>query len=172
MKAMLACVASCAVVLALVGCKPEQPKEEPKPAPPRVMVVNVKEVLGKTSDGKRIAEEMQKKFASRQATLQSQEETIRRLKADPGLSDPKTGKRDEMLRLTRVVNDGVQQLRSDVAAEEAVLYKPLVDKINKALGDHAKENGLLGIQDAAGYAYIDPSLNITQQIISRVDDMK
>ncbi len=169
---MLACVASCAVVLALVGCKQEELREEPKPAPPRVMVVNVKEVLAKTSDGLRISGEMREKFASRQATLQSQEETIRRLKADPGLSDPKTGKREEMLRLTRAVNDGVQQLRSDVAAEEAVQYKPLVDKINKALGEHAKENGLLGIQDAAGYAYIDPSLNITQQIISRVDAMK
>ena len=160
------------MVLALAGCKQEEPRQEPQPAPPRVMVVNVKEVLGKTSDGMRIVEEMQKKFASRQAALQSQEETVRRLKADPGLSDPKSGKRDELVRLTRVVTEGVQQLRSDIAAEEAVQYKPLVDKINKALGEHAKENGLLGIQDAAGYAYIDPSLNITPQIISRVDAMK
>ena len=64
-----------------------------------------------------------------------------------------------------------QQLRKDVGEAEAAKFKPIVDKINKALAEYAKEHGLLSVQDKNGFAYIDPSIDITQEIIKRVDQM-
>ena len=63
-------------------------------------------------------------------------------------------------------------MRKDVGDEEAVAFKPVVDRINKALAHYAKEHNLLSVQDKNGFAYIDPSIDITEAIIKQVDQLK
>ena len=43
------------------------------------------------------------------------------------------------------------------------------DKIAKVLSDYAKEKGLQGIQERGLYVYIDSSMDITSEIIKRVN---
>jgi len=149
----------------VVGCRMEEKS-------PTMAIINTKEVVTKCNDGIRITEGLQRQFADRRNTLKSQEEGLRKLQSDPALGDAKSGKKEELQRQVQAYTEANQQLRQDVANEEAVQYKPLVDKINKTLADYAKAHGLLGIQDANGFAYIDPSINITKQIIEQVDAAK
>jgi outer membrane protein len=135
-------------------------------------VINTKEVLTKCNDGIRIVEELQKQFAERQEQLKAQEESIQKLRQNPAVSDPKSGKREELQTLVQKLMEDSQKLRQDVGDVEAVKFKPVVDKVNKALAAYAKEHGLVSVQDKTGFAYIDPSIDITDAIIKQVDETK
>jgi len=135
-------------------------------------VINTKEVLTKCNDGIRIVEELQKQFAERQEQLKVQEESIQKLRQNPAVSDPKSGKREELQTLVQKLMEDSQKLRQDVGDVEAVKFKPVVDKVNKALAAYAKEHGLVSVQDKTGFAYIDPSIDITDAIIKQVDETK
>jgi len=154
-----------ASIMLLGGCKFDEKANT-------AAVIGVREVLTKCNDGIRVGEEIQREFADRQKELQKQEEAIRALQQDPGLADPKTGKREELRRLSQTFVDAGQKFRQDVANAEAVRYKPIVEKINKVLAEYAKSHGLLSVQDKNGFAYVDPSIDITAEIIKLVDQVK
>jgi|GEM_PF-6714624 len=139
---------------------------------PTMAVINTREVITKCNAGMQAAEKVRAMFATRQDTLKKQEDVIAQLKADPALNDPKTGKRAELEKLVRQYVADTQTLRKDVGEEEAVMFKPVVDRINKVLAQYAKENGLLSVQDKNGFAYIDPRIDITEAIIKLVDAAK
>ena len=96
-------------------------------------VINSREVVTKCNDGMRVSEEIQRHFADRRDGMKNQEEAIRKLQNDPALSDPKPGKKDELQRLAKVYMEAGQQFRQDVSNEEAVKFKPVLDKVNKVL---------------------------------------
>lgn len=151
-------------VLLLAGCRTED-------RPVTTAVIDATEVVTKCNDGIRVRAEIQQKFAQRRSALQKQEKTIATLRADPALSDPKSGKRAELEALARQFIADNQALRNDVHKEEAVRFTPILDKINKLLAEYAKEHGLISVQDKKGFAYIDPSIDITAEIIKRADKM-
>ncbi|UJX43074.1 OmpH family outer membrane protein [Desulfovibrio sp. JY] len=139
---------------------------------PTMAVINTRQVITKCNAGINASEQVRKKFAPRQAALKIQEEAIAKIKAAPGLSDPKTGKQAELEKLVRQYVVDAQALRKDVGEEESTAFKPIVDRINKVLADYAKENGLLSVQDKNGFAFIDPRIDITDAIIKKVDAAK
>jgi outer membrane protein len=138
----------------------------------RMAVINTRDVVTKCNIGIRAVEDVQKQFTDRRNSLKSKEDAIQQLQATPGINDPKSPKREDLQRLVQEYNEASQQLRKDVGAEEAIKFKPVVDKINKALSEYAKEKGLVSVQDRNGFAYIDPSIDITETIIKRVDQMQ
>lgn len=135
----------------------------------KMAVINTKEVVTKCNAGMRTVEEVQKQFAERQEQLKAQEDAIQKLRQDPAVADPKSGKKGELQALVQKFVEDSQKLRKDVADVEAVKFKPVVDKINKVLADYAKEQGIVGVQDKNGFAYVDASIDITDAIIRRVD---
>ena len=147
------------------GCQPGAPK-------PTMAVMSTREVITKCNAGLKAAEEVRGKFAPRQEALKKQEEAIEKLKADPAASDQKSGKRAELDTLTRQYVADAQTLRRDIGEEEAARFKPVVDKINKALDAYAKEHGLFSVQDKNGFAYVSPAIDITDEIIRLVDEVK
>ena len=153
------------LLLGCAGCQTGETK-------PTVAVINTRDVITKCDVGLKAVEDVRQKFASRQEALKQQEEALNKLKADPGLSDPKSGKQAEFEKLAQQYVAGNQALRKDVGDEEAVAFKPVVDRINKALAHYAKEHNLLSVQDKNGFAYIDPSIDITEAIIKQVDQLK
>ncbi len=153
------------VVLLCSGCQMSEGK-------PTTAVINTRDVITKCNAGMQAAEKVRTKFASRQDTLKKQEEAIEKLKTDPALNDPRSGKQVELDKLARQYVADAQALRKDVGEEEAVTFKPIVDRINKVLAQYAKAHGLLSVQDKNGFAYIDPSLDITEAIIKLVDEAK
>ncbi len=139
---------------------------------PTMAVMNTREVITKCAEGMKAAERVRAKFAPRQEAMKTQEEAIAKLKADPALSDPNSGKRAELETLARQYVVDRQTLSKEVGEEEAVQFKPIVDKINAVLATYAKANGLLSVQDKNGFTYIDSSIDITEAIIKKVDEMK
>ncbi len=139
---------------------------------PKAAVINTKEVLTKCNDGIRAVEAVQKQFADRKTQLKAQEEAIAQLRKDPAINDAKLGKRLELQTLGQKYAEDIQKLRKDISEAEATAFKPIVDKINKALAAYAKAHGLLSVQDKNGFAYIDPSIDITDAIIKQVDQMQ
>lgn len=135
-------------------------------------VINTRDVITKCDAGMKAAEEVRGKFVSRQEALKKQEEAIERLKVEPALSDPKSGKREALESLVRQFVADNQALRKNVGEEEAARFKPVVDKINKILAEYAKEHGLVSVQDKNGFAYIAPAIDITEAIIKKVDEAK
>jgi Skp family chaperone for outer membrane proteins len=140
--------------------------------PSGTAVINSKEVVTKCNDGIRVGEDIQRRFADRRSALQKQEESLHKLQNDPALSDSKSGKRDELQRVAQAYLEASQQYRQDVDNETTAKYAPILDKINKVLADYATEHRLISIQDKNGFAYVDPSLDITAEIIKRVDQVK
>ena len=153
------------LALACAGCQTGEAK-------PAMAVINTREVVTKCNAGIAATEKVRAKFAGRQEELRKQEEAIARLKADPGLSDPKSGKQAELEKLARQFLADGQTLRKDVGDEESAAFGPIVDRINKVLAQYAKDNKLLSVQDKNGFAYLDPSLDITAEIIKLVDQVK
>jgi outer membrane protein len=153
------------VVLLCSGCQMIEGK-------PTMAVINTREVITKCNAGMQAAEKVREKFATRQDTLKKQEDAIARLKADPTLNDPRTGKQVELEKLVRQYVVDAQALRKDVGEEEAVMFKPIVDRTNKVLAQYTKDHGLLSVQDKNGFAYIDPSIDITDVVIKLVDEVK
>lgn len=141
-------------------------------AKPTMAVMSTRDVITKCDIGMKAAEEVRGKFVSRQEALKKQEEALAKLKADPTLADPKSGKRAELEALARQYVADSQTLRKDIGDEETVKFKPIVDRINKVLADYAKEHGLVSVQDKNGFTYIDPSIDITDAIIKKVDESK
>jgi outer membrane protein len=152
-------------MLLIMGCKLEEKSAG-------MAVINSRDVVTKCNDGMRVSEEIQRHFADRRDNLKNQEDAIRKLQNDPAFSDPKSGKKDELQRLAKAYMEESQQFRQDVSNEEAVKFKPVLDKINKILAEYAKEHGLVGVQDKNGFAYVDPSIDITEEIVKRVDQAK
>lgn len=135
----------------------------------KTAVINTHDVVTKCNIGLQTVEEIQKQFDERRNALKTQEDAIRKLQETPGISDPNAPKHGELQRSLLAYAEASRQLRRDVAAEEAVKFKPVVDKINKVLAAYAKEKGLVSVQDTKGFAYIDPRIDITEAIIKRID---
>lgn len=131
-------------------------------------VINVHEVVTKSNIGIRAVQEVKEKFADRHLALKQQEAALKQLEAVLRV-DPSLEKRDQLQRLAREYAMAGQQLLKDEAAEKASKYQPVVDQINKVVAAYAKEKGLLGIQDSKAFAYVDPSLDITAEIIRRIN---
>lgn len=165
MKMRFAVLCLLLAMLSAMGCKLNG-------KPNGTAVINARDIVTKCNDGIRVSGEVQNHFSARREALKSQEEALRKLQNDPALSDPKSAKRDEFQRLSTVFVEANQQFRKDVADEETIKFKPVLDKINKILADYAKEHGLVSVQDKNGFAYVDPSIDITDEVIKRVDQAK
>jgi outer membrane protein len=163
-KLRIVAAALLASTIMCVGCKPEDKAT-------KMVVINVKEVVTKCNAGMRASEELQRLFADRQNALKQLEQALARLRESPALADPKSGKKEELQRLAQKLMDEGQNLRKDMAEEEAIRFKPVVDKVNKALSEFAKDHGIAGIQDRNGFAYVDPTIDITSEIIKQIDQM-
>ncbi|MHC1712100.1 MAG: OmpH family outer membrane protein [Solidesulfovibrio sp.] len=164
MKLRMAFLALLALTTVFWGC-------DQTGKPTKMAVINTKEVITKCNIGIRTVEEVQRQFDDRQNELKKQEQAIQKLREDPAVSDPKSGKKEALQNLAQKFVDESQRLRKDVADTEAVKFKPVVDKINKVLAEYAKEHGLAGVQDKNGFAYIDPSIDITEEIIKKIDQL-
>lgn len=152
-------------MLASTGCTQEK-------KPSSAAVINTREVLTKCNAGIQVSQDIQHEFAEQQNALKKQEDAIQKLQNDPQLSDPKSGKKEELQRLMKIYVDANQQFRRDVGNAEAARFQPVVDKVNKALAEYAKTHGLVSIQDKTGFAYVDSSIDITEAIIKQVDQAR
>lgn len=145
----------------LVGCKFGGSEE-------RIAVLNVHDVLTKSTIGIRAIQEIQEQFAARRQALKQREESIRQLQAILRV-DPSLEKQNQLQRLLQEFTATNQQLTRDETAAKTARFQPVVDQINKIVSAYAKEKGLSGIQDSKYFVYADPHLDITAEILRRLN---
>jgi len=137
-----------------------------------VVVINSKEILTKSDEGARIVKAIEAKFADRKRQMAALEQEVLQLQAEVKANGVKSQKFKEFKDKVAKFREADQKFRQDVNQEEAQRFKPLAEKITKILTDYAKEKGIQGIQERSLYVYIDPGLDITNDIIAKVNQTK
>lgn len=134
----------------------------------RIAVVNMHDMVTKCTIGIRAMQEIQEQFAERRLALKQREESIRQLEAVLRV-DPSLEKQSQMQRLLQEYGATNQQLLRDEAAARAAKLQPVVDQINRIVAAYAKEKGLSGIQDSKSFVYAEPRLDVTDEILRRLN---
>lgn len=136
----------------------------------KIALVNMREVLSKCDAGVKAVGEMRGMFAARQQKLNEMKQEAmafqEQLKKKAPEKSPKSGELEAKIR--KLAEDDAQ-LRKDIAAEEETRLKPIVEKVTGVVRAYAQEKKLSGVQDRALFLYFDPSLDITEEIIKRVN---
>jgi len=150
-----------------VFCTSLSSRAEDKPFP--IAVVSSHDVLLKSDQGAQVAKDLDAKFSDRRKQLVKDAQELEQLQKDanaPKASESKikvfTTKRDKYIAET-------QKLQIELRQAELVAFKPVGDRIRDILQNYLKEKGLKGIQDSSGYIVVDPSLDITNAIIERMN---
>ena len=145
-----------------------QDKAQDKPPFP-IAVVSSQDVLLKSDQGVQIAKDLEAKFGDKRKQLAKDEQELVQLKKEasaPKASESKTKafqtKRDKFVA-------DAQKFQLALRQAELTAFKPVGEKLRGILQDYLKEKGLKGIQERAGYLAVDPSLDITDEVIKRMN---
>jgi outer membrane protein len=174
--ALVACVSSPVFAQATGGAAPA-----PAPAAQaaKIGILDVRQAIVLTAEGKLAQAELQSQFASRQAELENlnkQVEDIRkRLQAieRTGSDEEKNRLTREGQRLTSQIQRKSDDLREDLQAAEGEVIERIGGKMREVLDRYSRENGFTIVFDVSSQAgniiYAATGINITQDIIRLFD---
>jgi outer membrane protein len=163
----------------------EQKPAEPKPAPPapfpegaKVAYIFMQGIFNGSADGKAAAARVQdwekKKAADIQVKVKAGEAL--QAKINQGGTVLNDNARLQAQRDLQKLQREIQAMQEDAQAEGQQLRQQLLDefsrKVNPIIAAVAKERGLhmvFSVSDQANVAWADPGLDLTQEIIKRVD---
>ena len=148
-------------------------------APAKVGVINVRNAIVSTAEGKQASAELQSKFAPRQnelETMNKQIEDIRnRLRnGERTLSDDEKARLQRQGELlTRQLDRKNQEIQEDLNAEQAEVIDRIGRKMIEVLDRYARENGYIVVFDTSSQAqvvvYASAQTDVTQDIIRLYD---
>jgi outer membrane protein len=138
-------------------------------------VVDSSDILGKSAEGKRVQETLQRKTQELGKTLERQRQEIGRSMEDfqkqaSVMKEEARKKREEELgKRAGEFQRRVQDAEKQIALLEQKEKEPLLKKLEKAVSDVARENKLDIVIDrrASGLLFLNPSLDITEKVRSR-----
>lgn len=135
----------------------------------KLAVVNSREILTKCKAGAKIVADLQTQFASRRQELADLERKVRQQQGEAQASRATAAAKKDFQASLQKWRETRMKLQQDVAREEKERFKPILERINAVLVDYAKEKGLDGIQDRTTYLFVSTSLDVTGEIIKRLD---
>jgi outer membrane protein len=138
----------------------------------KIAVINSREVLTKCDLGVQALKDIDAKFADRKKMMAATQQELRTLQEEVKSAGEKSPKFKEFQTMLNKFREDDQKFRQDVSQDEAQKIKPIAEKVNKILADYAKEKGLQGIQEKSTYVYLDPAMDVTDEIIKRVNQEK
>ena len=162
--------------------KPDEQKPAPAPAPfpegAKVAYIFMQGIFNGSSDGKaaaaRVQEWEKKKTAEIQAKVKEAEAI--QAKVNQGGTVLNDAARAQAQRDLQRLQRDINALQEDAQQERQDLTQQLLDqfsqKVNPIIAAVAKERGLhmvFSVSDQANVAWADPGLDLTQEIIKRVD---
>jgi outer membrane protein len=142
-------------------------------------VINIRQAIAQTAEGKQASAELQSQFASRQNELEGMNKQINevRQRLETG-----TGKlsQDEASRLQRQGETMARQLQrkqdeyqEDVQGAQADVFDRIGRKMVDVLDRYARENGLVVVLDSSAQntpvLFVSPNIDITQEIVRLFD---
>ncbi|MFP5222714.1 MAG: OmpH family outer membrane protein [Acidobacteriota bacterium] len=136
----------------------------------KIALVNLREVLAKCEVGAKAGAELRAVFTPRQQKLAEMKQEALALQEQLKAKAPeKSPKSAELEAKVRKVNEDEALLRRDIAAEEETRLKPIIEKATATIRAYGQEKKLAGVQDRGSFLYFDPSLDITDEIIKRMN---
>ena len=148
-------------------------------APAKFGVINVRNAIVSTAEGKQASAELQSKFAPRQnelETMNKQIEDIRnRLRnGERTLSDEEKARLQRQGEvLTRQLDRKNQEIQEDLNAEQADVIERIGRKMIEVLDRYARENGYIAVFDTSSQAqvvvYASAQTDVTQDMVRLYD---
>lgn len=135
----------------------------------KLAIISFRDILTRCDKGVVTISEIQKKFSSQRARLSVLEQDILKLeeavKGSP-VKGPNSALLQEKLQ-TYAAEE--RKLVQEVTQEEGIQFKPILEVVNKVLDEYAKEKSISAIQERGAFVYFHHSLDITEEIIKRVN---
>ena len=146
----------------------------------KVAVINLRQAIAITAEGKQAQAELQSQFAPRQNELEALNKQVNdlgsRLNAGANTlsDDEKARLQQQGQRLTQQLDRKNNELREDVQAAEADVFDRIGRKMMDVVDRYARENGIVAVFDAPSaqnltILYASPNIDITQDIIKQYD---
>jgi outer membrane protein len=142
-------------------------------------VINVRQAIASTAEGKQAGAELQSQFAPRQTELEGLNKQINDLRQR---IDAGTGKfsQEEQVRLTREGETKARQLQrkqdeyqEDVNAAQAEVFDRIGRKMIDVLDRYARENGYVAVLDTSAQntpiLFASTNIDVTQDIVKLYD---
>lgn len=144
----------------------------------KVGVINVQIAMAQTQEGKKASEELQARFAPKQAQVQTLQDEIRDLRnkldtqgrtlSDEARAQLFRDAEQKQKQLTRAQQD----LQDDAEAAQGEYINAIGQKMQRIIDRYARENSLsliLNASPGSPIVYIAPTVDITQDIIQLYD---
>ncbi|WP_243358107.1 OmpH family outer membrane protein [Fundidesulfovibrio terrae] len=136
----------------------------------KIAVVNSREVVSKCDMGVKALAELKELLGPRQQQLAAKQKEIRELQAQSqGKALEKNPKKAEID--TKIRNYAQEEaiLRRDIAMEEEKRLKPIAEKLSAVVKAYAVEKKYAAIQEKGQFLYVDPALDVTDEILKRMN---
>src|SRR5713101_8128857 len=145
----------------------------------KVGVINIRQAIVTTAEGKLASAELQSQFASRQTEIENMNKQVNDLRQRLAACEGKCSQ-EEIARLTTQGQRLAQQLQrkqdemqEDANAAQAEVFERLGRKVNDVLDRYARENGYILLLDYSAQntpiVNFSPQVDVTQEIVRLYD---
>jgi outer membrane protein len=142
-------------------------------------VINIRQAIAQTAEGKQASAELQSQFAARQSELENMNKQINDIRQRLETSTGKLSA-DEQVRLQRQGESMARQLQrkqdeyqEDVQGAQADVFDRIGRKMVDVLDRYARENGIVVVLDSSAQntpvLFVSPNIDITQEIVKLFD---
>lgn len=135
------------------------------------LLTELQEVKAADSDLQAFQTQLQKKGQDMVKELQEEARVLEDKNAK-GLISPKDYQTqgEALAKKEETINKYAQEVDEKLAAKREELYKPILEKVNKAMQDVAKENGYLLVFDSSTQVllFADESLDVTKLVKAKL----
>jgi outer membrane protein len=145
----------------------------------KIGVINVRQAIVTTAEGKQASAELQQQFQPRQSELENMNKQINDLRnrlsagANTLSDDEKVRLTQQGQRLTQQLDRKNNELNEDVQAAQADVVDKIGRKMMDVLDRYARENGLVAVFDSSAQnspiLFASTNIDITQEIIKLYD---
>lgn len=167
-------------IACLVGTAGLQAQNAPgSAAAGKIAIINVRQAIVTTAEGKQASADLQAQFTPRQNELEALNKQINDLRTrlnagSATLSDQEKGRlTQEGQRLTQQLDRKNNELNEDVQAAQAEIVDRIGRKMMDVLDRYAHENGIIAVFDSSAQntpiLFASPNIDITQEIIKLYD---
>lgn len=145
------------------------------PLPTRVAVLNMNAAIAATAEGKKVTEDLQKKFEPRRQELESKQREVQALQ-ERYQQQSTTLSEQERRRLARQLEEEQRSLKrsqedyqADSTIESQDTYNRLMDKMQQIISQYAAQNGYVLVLDYSQIPvfYVHKSIDITDDLVRR-----
>ena len=147
------------------------------PLPTRVAVVDMNTAIIATQEGKKVFEEVQKRFEPRAQDLERKQREVQALQ-ERYQRQATTLSEQERLRLTRQLEEnqrtlkrGQEDFQADSQREQQDAYGRLLAKMRRIINEYAARNGYVLVVDYRQIPvyFVHKSIDITEDLVRRYD---